>query len=211
MASNEMALSHQIERNLRRQMDVLLYPKQLRALFSRAMGALPTPEDVRFEPVMAGEVPVEWMIPEGVPEDKTLMHLHGGGYMIGSPIDYREMVPRMARAAGAKGLVPDYRTSPEHKCPAARDDCVAAYRWHLENGGSPERTVITGDSAGGGLVLTTLVALREQGNPLPAAAVCISPWAELEMLGGSIETNADKDPFLDKSLLVKMAEAYLSH
>ena len=131
------------------------------------------------------------------------------GFLLGSAVDYREMLPRVALAAGAKVLAVDYRCSPEHKCPTPLNDAVAAYKWHLANGGKPDRTVILGDSAGGGLVISTLVALREQRGPLPAAGISISPWVEMEMCGASIMGNADKDPMLDKAILQKMAGAYL--
>lgn len=201
--------AYTLQRNLRRAFDLSLNPAQLRASFSRFMGQFPTPEDVKFETLMAGEIPVEWMTPPGVSAVDTVFHLHGGGFLLGSPVDYREMLPRVALAAGAKVLAVDYRCSPENKCPTALNDAVAAYKWHLANGGKPDRTVIMGDSAGGGLVISTLVALREQTVPLPAAGISISPWVEMEQCGASIMGNADKDPMLDKAILQKMAGAYL--
>ena len=209
MASKELEQSVALQREMQHDFVACLSPRQLRATFSRYMARYIPDRNVRFEPVMAGDVPVEWMVPPDVSPHDTLMHFHGGGYIFGCPIDYRETCSRMAKAAGARALVVDYRLTPENPCPAPLEDCVAAYKWHLANGGRPERTVFTGDSAGGTLVFTTMVALREEGVPLPAGAVAISPWGESEMLGDSIKGNADVDPLVSEELLRQMAASHL--
>jgi acetyl esterase/lipase len=118
------------------------------------------------------------------------------------------MVARIARASKAKALAIDYRMGPEHPFPAAVDDACAVYRWLIAQEYKPGRIVISGDSAGGGLTLATLLALRDSGAPMPAAAVPISPWADLEGTGASIKTRAATDPMVDLAGLQRMASLY---
>ena len=166
-------------------------------------------DDVTNESVDAGGVPAEWIATPDAIDGRIVLYLHGGGYCIGSVATYREMISRIARAAGARTLAVDYRLAPEDPFPAAVDDATAAYRWLLSNGVDPARLVVAGDSAGGGLTVATLVALRDAGDPLPAAAVCISPWADLECTGESITSRAEIDPLLQPEGLAKWAKFYL--
>src|SRR5439155_245010 len=115
----------------------------------------------------------------------------------------------IARAGRARALVLDYRLAPEHPFPAALEDAVAAYRWLLAQGTAPARLVVAGDSAGGGLTVATLVALRERGLPLPAAGVAISPWVDLTCSARSYATNAGVDPIVRPAMVAEMARAYL--
>ncbi len=165
--------------------------------------------DVKCEAVSAGGVPAEWIVPPGAADDRVILYLHGGGYVMGSINTHRAMIARIARASQAKALALDYRMGPEHRFPAAVDDACAAYRWLVAEEYKPGRIVIAGDSAGGGLTLATLLALRDAGAPLPAAAVPISPWADLEGTGASVETRAAVDPMVDKAGLLRMAEMYI--
>lgn len=183
--------------------------EDFREAYERFVANFPVPDDVRAERVDAGGVPAVWVSVEGVPTDRTIFYLHGGGYVIGSAWGYREMTSHMARAAEARALVVDYRLAPEHPFPAAVDDATTAWRWALSNGVAPERAVIAGDSAGGGLTLAALVALRDAGDPLPAAAVALSPWVDMEALGESMVSKAELDPVVGKDGLMMMAEAYL--
>ena len=137
------------------------------------------------------------------------MLFRSGGYAIGSPRSHRHLVAAIARAAGTSALLPDYRLAPEHPFPAALDDAVAAYRWLLERGIAPERIVVAGDSAGGGLTVATLLALRDRGLPRPAAGVCISPWVDLTCSGASYETKAAVDPIVTREGVAAMAQAYV--
>lgn len=171
---------------------------------------LPTAPDVRCEAVVAGGVPGEWIVPPGAEESRVLLYLHGGGYVIGSVNTHRDMVSRIARAAQARALAIDYRLAPEHPFPAAVEDATAAYRWLLASGMPAERIVIAGDSAGGGLTLATLLALRDAGDLLPAAAVCISPWTDLAVTGESMDTKADVDPMIRKAEAIEGAKLYLA-
>jgi epsilon-lactone hydrolase len=164
--------------------------------------------DVKCEAVSAGGVPAEWIVPPNAANDRVILYLHGGGYVMGSINTHRAMIARIARASEAKAMALNYRMAPEDPFPTAVDDATAAYRWLLAQGHKPGKIVISGDSAGGGLTLATLLALRDAGIPLPAAAVPISPWADLEGTGASIQTRAAADPMVDKAGLLRMAQMY---
>ena len=165
--------------------------------------------DVRCEPVDAAGVPGEWITtPESV-HQRVIYYLHGGAYIMGSINTHRELISRLSRAARARALAVDYRLAPENPFPAAVEDSTSAYRWLISSGVDPARLVIAGDSAGGGLTLATLVALRDAGDPLPTAAVCLSPWVDLEGLGESMITRAEVDPMIQRDSLVQTAKVYL--
>lgn len=166
--------------------------------------------DVATTEVLAGGRPALWIRTPAVREDRTVLYLHGGGYAMGSAHAYRDLTSRIGRAAGARVLVPDYRLAPEHPFPAAVEDAVASYRWLLAQGALPDRIVIAGDSAGGGLTLATLVALRDRGDPLPAAGVCASPWVDMEGTGASMNSRAAVDPLMERAAVQQMAALYLA-
>ena len=170
--------------------------EKMRAFFEKEAQMVPVAEDVTCETAEMGGVPAEWISAPGASEDRILFYLHGGGYCIGSLNTHREMISRIARAGQARALSVEYRLAPEDPHPAALEDSLAAYRGLLADGADPARIVIGGDSAGGGLTLATLVALRDAGDPLPAAAVCLSPWTDLEGTGESATTKADVDPMI---------------
>lgn len=162
------------------------------------------------EKAVIGGVPGEWQMPKVSGGDRVLLYLHGGGYAIGSPATHRDMVGAIADAARARAFLLDYRLGPEHPFPGAVEDAVSAYRGLLDAGTQPDHIVIAGDSAGGGLTVATLVSLKEQGLPLPAAGVCISPWADLTLTSKSMHSKADADPLLRPDALRWMGELYLA-
>jgi epsilon-lactone hydrolase len=166
------------------------------------------PRGMSYETVSAGGVSGEWVRPDGCDESRVLLYLHGGGYSIGSLDSHRELVSSLCRAAGARGLVIDYRLAPEHPFPAQIDDALAAYRWLLESCVDPARVVVAGESAGGGLTLSLLLTLRDKGVPMPAAAVCVSPWTDLEMRGESMKTNARYD-YISREVLRVYASRFV--
>ncbi|HJP35870.1 MAG TPA: alpha/beta hydrolase [Gammaproteobacteria bacterium] len=171
--------------------------------------AFPRPGFASYEEVDAGGVPAHWVrAPESV-EDRVVLYLHGGGYLLGSLTSHQDLVARIARAAKARVFNVDYRLAPEHPFPAAVDDATAAYRWLLDHGVDGARVVVGGDSAGGGLAVAAMVSLRDAGTPLPAAGVCISPWVDLEGIGDSMTSNANVDPMVRFEGLGEMAGAYL--
>jgi epsilon-lactone hydrolase len=183
--------------------------ESLRKNIEQATGLFPLPEGTQLEPVLANDVPCEWTWVPGAREDRVLLYLHGGGYTIGSVRTHRGLVANLSSAAGVRCLSVDYRLAPEHPHPAAVEDATTAYRWLLAQGMAPERLAVAGDSAGGGLTAATLVALRDAGDPLPAAGVLLSPWTDMEGSGASMEARADQDPMVNKPGLLKMAAAYL--
>jgi acetyl esterase/lipase len=182
--------------------------KAMRAVME-GMTAFPSAGETKCTPVNAGGVPAEWIAASGAADDRVILYLHGGGYVMGSIATHREMVSRLSKAAKARALALDYRLAPEHPFPAAVEDATAAYRWLLSQNIKPSRIVVAGDSAGGGLTLATLVALRDAKVPLPAAGVCISPWTDMEGTGASMTTRAKADPVVQKQGLLGMAQLYL--
>ncbi len=166
------------------------------------------PADVICEKLSAGGVPAEWIAAPAAAADRVILYLHGGGYVIGSINTHRAMISRIARASNARALAIDYRLAPEHPFPAAVDDAIVAYRWLLAEGYKPSKIVISGDSAGGGLTLAALVAIRDAKLPMPAAAVPISPWTDLEGTGESVRTRAAKDVMVTQDNLLSSAKQY---
>ncbi len=167
------------------------------------------PPDVTIEPVDAAGVGAEWVSAPGlrVP-GKTLLYLHGGGYTVGNPELYRIFTWRLAEAGCCRVLAIDYRLAPEHPYPAAVDDAVAAYRWLLDQGHDGHDLAVAGDSAGGNLTLVLLQHLREKGLPMPASALCYSPWTDLSGSGASVILNARRDPMLPGHRLRDAADLY---
>jgi acetyl esterase/lipase len=164
---------------------------------------------VRSEPADTPGIPAEWLIPDGAASDQVLLYLHGGGYVIGSINSHRGLASQIASAARLRALIIDYRLAPENKFPAAVEDAVASYRWLLSQGYKPEKIAIAGDSAGGGLTAATLVSLRDSGDPLPAAALLLSPWTDLEVIGESCNAVGWRDPLVSKGILRKYTRMYM--
>ena len=184
--------------------------EERRASMDAAVGFLPVADGVATESLKIENIHAEWIVPAKTENNATILYLHGGGYCIGSITSHRSLVSFIAKAAGAKSLLIDYRLAPENPFPAAVEDSVAAYRWLLTQGNSAQSIVIAGDSAGGGLTLATLLDLKQKGEPLPAAGICLSPWVDLEALGDSVVSKADVDPMVQKEGLLEMAKAYLA-
>ena len=160
------------------------------------------PPGIQVSPVTIPGLPAglfaEWIHPTGSADyptalDKVIFYTHGGGYISGNCEDHRMHVARFVQATGSGALLYDYRLAPEHPFPAAVDDTLTAYRWLLNHGVSPDNIIIVGESAGGGLCLASLVAIRDVGLPLPAAGVALSPWTDLTLAGDSYRTNALRD------------------
>lgn len=182
---------------------------QQRANMEAATAAFPVPEDANVTPVTANGVPGEWVAMPGASDKHAVLYLHGGGYVIGSPETHRSLTAALAKETGAKLLVIDYRMGPEDACPAAIDDAVAAYEFLLAEGYDAANLAIAGDSAGGGLTIAALVALRDKGVALPAAAAPISPWVDLTGNSPTMQTRADVDPMVSQEGLRAFADKYL--
>ncbi len=181
----------------------------MRAGLESMTGMFPGADDLALEPVTAGGRPAEWIAAPDASGEQVILYLHGGGYAIGSIDTHRDLVGRLSRASGARGLALDYRLAPEDPHPAAVDDAVAGYRWLLERDLQPSSIAIAGDSAGGGLTAATLVALRDAGDPLPGAAALLSPWTDLALTGDSLDAKAEEDPMVQRDGLSRMAEWYV--
>jgi monoterpene epsilon-lactone hydrolase len=171
--------------------------------------ALGLPSDVTVRPVTANGVRAEWTSTPEADPSSAILYLHGGGYAICSLESHRHLVAEVGRSASARTLALDYRLAPEHPFPAAVEDTVAAYRYLLDSGFKPNRIALAGDSAGGGLTVGAMLAIREAGLPLPACGWCISPWVDMQALGESFIDRADTDPTVQKATILMMAAWYI--
>lgn len=167
------------------------------------------PRSTKVVALSAGGVPSERVITLAARASHHVLYLHGGGYRTGALPLFRHFTWRVADAAKACVLAIAYRLAPEHPFPAALEDAVAAYQWLLEQGADPQRISVLGDSAGGGLAFGLLLKLRDEGVPLPGAAVGLSPWTDLALTGASLKTNAASDPMLDAGAVPRFAAEYL--
>jgi epsilon-lactone hydrolase len=190
------------------------YPKQIDMPLAQAREADTRAEDFTAEPAAvtfppAAEVDGLWAETPDAQPGRAILYLFGGGFVLGSPATRRKTAGHLAVAAKARVLVPNYRLAPEHPFPAALDDAVRAYEWLLTQGAEPSKTVIAGDSAGGGLAVSTVIAVRDRGLPMPAGIVALSPWADLTCSGDSIITRAAADIECTHAGLLEMAGWYL--
>jgi monoterpene epsilon-lactone hydrolase len=167
------------------------------------------PGGVDYVEVEAGGVPAMWIKPKGAVEDRVILGLHGGGFVTGSMYTHRKLFAHLAKAVGARALAIDYRRPPEHVHPAPVEDVVSAYGWLLDQGIEPSHVAFTGDSAGGGLVVTAMLLARDRGLPLPAAGMPLSPWFDYEATGTSQETNAETDKLLNAQFGRQLAATFL--
>jgi acetyl esterase/lipase len=165
--------------------------------------------DVTVEPIAANGVRSEWTSTPDADRSKCVLYLHGGGYVIGSLDSHRHLVAEVGRAARARTLAINYRLAPEHPFPAAVDDSLAAYRFLLSSGVPSAGITVAGDSAGGGLVVAAMVAIRDAGLPQPGCGWAISPWVDMEAIGDSMVTKAAADPTVQKAGILDMARLYL--
>ncbi len=209
MASPELDRAINMFRSAKAETQSLTSVDQFRVWYEQFTAQFPLDDDVVCQPVGAGGVTAEWIYGPDANEDRVLVYLHGGGYIIGSMRTHRVPLSLLSKASGARVLGLDYRLAPEHPFPAALEDSIAAYRWLLFNGIKHTNIVIGGDSAGGGLAAATLVALRYAGEPMPAAGILHSGWTDLTNSGGTFITKAEEDPIIDRDMVDNMAMAYL--
>lgn len=202
-----------IERNVRAQLPLtrlmqVLMPQSLsNRLIKLGLARVQLPAGLAREAVVADGVPCEWIIPKSAPTDQVLLYLHGGGFVYELTPPHMEMLAYLAQKMGMRVLAVDYRVAPEHPFPAALDDCVTAYRWLLKQGVSAKNIVVAGDSAGGNLTITSLMKLRDSGDPLPAAAACLSPVADLSDKANRPE--GFNDPLLHPKAVKKYNMSYV--
>lgn len=179
-----------------------------RARLDRLGRAIRGAAGIETESVTIEGMRAEWLVPEGSARDEVILYLHGGAYCAGSCESHRGAVSHIAKAAGFRLLLPEYRLAPEHPFPAAIADAELAYRWLLEAGNRPGKILLAGDSAGGGLALALLVSLRDQGVALPGAAALISAWTDLAATGESLLTRDARDPWFRGDAIAPMAAHY---
>jgi len=195
---NEMAVKKRLEdiRNAQEQM--------------AAIGEMS--KDITIEDIMVNGISSVWISSPGVTKDQVVLYLPGGGYIQGSTNLHKDLVSRISRASKSRVLMIDYRLAPENPYPAALEDSVSAYKWLIDNKGiNPKSIVISGDSAGGGLTAATLLKLRDIGITLPAAAILLSPWTDLDITGDSVRSKRRIDPYIDASALFFDADLYVGN
>jgi len=183
-------------------------PTAGRAEWEAAAALVPLLVGIKLTVVEMAGVFGEWVDSPKAQQDQVIYFLHGGGFNAGSPITHRELASHLVLAAGMRVLLPAYRLAPEYPFPAALHDAGEGYRWLLAQGIQPEKIVLAGDSAGAGLALSTLLWIRQQQLPLPAAAVLLSPWADLTLSGASMQTHATIDPLVSRKALELAAGWY---
>jgi len=202
MASIQANLAKYFIRQLRqRSLAYMNNLQQLRIEQDKALSRIRPPKNVNFKTEPFPKFSAEWAIPATAygnkHPDKVIIYLHGGGYAVGSAESHRGLVGKIVAETGIKALSVDYRLAPEHPFPAALEDAVYVYLWLMDKHGyEPKEIILMGDSAGGGLCLSTLLKLKEMGIPQPLAAAVISPWTDLSLSGDSIDTHSDRDPLL---------------
>ncbi|HJT55195.1 MAG TPA: alpha/beta hydrolase [Ktedonobacteraceae bacterium] len=183
--------------------------QQERAALEARVAHVPKKRLVRYEPCKIEGMCAEWITAPGAVEERVILYLHGGAFIVGSVNTHRSLAVDLSRVAHARVLLVDYRLAPEYPFPAAIDDALCAYCWLLAQGIAPEHVAIAGDSAGGGLTVALLLAARDAGKPMPAAAVCLSPFIDLTLTGESIKTRAKVDVMVQTELMPFAIEAYL--
>jgi len=183
-------------------------PDEERAAIDAMFRAEPDPE-LTVERVVKGGVPGYMFVPPAADPGRVILYLHGGSYAAGGLDTHQDLVGRIARAGAARALLLEYRLAPEHRFPAPVEDALRAYRALTNDGQDPRRLVVVGDSAGGGLAIALLIALRDAGEVLPAGAAVLSPWTDLAATARSLATHRDRDPWLVAETVPKEAAVYL--
>ena len=183
-------------------------------LIRRRMGSDPSkmktlPETIESSVVEIDGLKIERISSKSPTRTRALLYFHGGGYVLGASPGHRDLAAALAQMADLAVYLVDYRLAPEHPFPAAVDDALQAYQWLLEQGFESSQIILGGDSAGGGLAVSTLLNLKNLGLAAPAAAMLLSPWLDLSLSGASVETNEHADVVLSKSVLVAWADHYL--
>lgn len=181
--------------------------QQMRADWDAAFSA--RARDWPVDRFAIGAMDAEWIAAPAADPARAILYLHGGGFRIGSIASHRDLIQRLSEAARARVLAIDYRLAPAHLFPAPVEDALVAWRWLLDQRGAPARIAIAGDSAGGGLALSCMLAARAAGLPLPCAAYLMSPWTDMTASGATYDTRAARDPMHQRAMILGMAKGYL--
>jgi monoterpene epsilon-lactone hydrolase len=209
MASEQAEAINEQLRQMAGSIDPTMELAELRAIYSEFSAMTADPDGVAWTDVDAGGVPAIWATPANGSDDRVLQYVHGGGYVMGAAEYYRKLTGHLANAIGCRVLNVDYRLAPEHPHPAPVEDSTAAYRWLLEQGIESGHIAVAGDSAGGGLTVATLLSIRAAGLPMPAAAMPLSPWVDMEGTGDSVTSRVERDLLVHADVLKGMADAFL--
>jgi acetyl esterase/lipase len=167
------------------------------------------PTDVTYDEVATAGLPAIWANPVSCDKERVLVYFHGGGFISGSKESHRKVAAHLAKAAGCRALIPDYRLAPEHTFPSQLDDARALYDWLLTQGYQPSKIAFAGESAGGNIATAAALALKRDNRPLPGAIVAFSPWYDMEAKGETIESNAATDPFFSREVVQNTAVMFL--
>lgn len=181
----------------------------LRSMFDEWHRATKEPEAVTYRSDIVAGVEGIWALPLGADTSTVILYTHGGGFAVGSAASHRKLAGHLATALGTAAFVIDYRRAPEHPFPAQIEDATAVYRALLDSGVAPESIVTAGDSAGGNLAIAMVLALRDEGTPLPGAVIALSPWLDMEFAGESLDTNAATDGLVSRQVLEGMSAMFL--
>lgn len=169
--------------------------RKMRTDFEAVGSSSKSARGVQIRHAKISGVDCEWLVPEGCDAAPLIYYLHGGAFAMGSPRTHRRMLSYIARKAGMRALLPDYRLAPEHPFPAALEDATDVYRSLIKDGNDADKIAIGGDSAGGNLAVATMLAVRDSGDALPVACFLMSPWLDLACQGDSFVTNVTRDPW----------------
>ena len=207
MSVRASLISFFLRRTVKKTMSNFVEPISLRARFSSSPKKLSA--EVMSERVESGGVSGSWLWKKNADTSKIVLYLHGGGYVFGGYGSHGEIASEMANIVGGRALLLEYRLAPEHPFPAAFNDALFSYRWLLEKGYKSEDIFLAGDSAGGGLAVSLLLALKKNGLPLPKAVCLFSPWVDLTCAAASIDSNALSDCMLSPGALKRFRKHYL--
>ena len=183
--------------------------EELRRRFEHLGDVTGEPGGVDYIETDADGVPALWAVPKGCEQTRVLLCAHGGGYVVCSMYTHRKMYAHVAKAIGCRALIVDYRRAPENIHPGPVDDMVTSYRWLLDQRVEPRHVALIGDSAGGGLAVTTILRAREKGLPLPAATMPLSPWLDMDAKGETFETNKERDLLVSREVIAVMSSLFL--
>lgn len=182
---------------------------ELRDLLEQCGDLARDPGGVDYFDIDADGTPCLWAVPHGCREDRVLLSLHGGGCVTGSRFSHRKLFAHVAKATGCQALIVDYGRAPEHQHPSQVDECLKVYQWLLNRGIKPNHIATIGDSAGGNLCTTVVLAAKAKGLPLPAAVMPLSPWYDMEATAPSFETNAKVDRLISREMSLNMSQIFL--
>ena len=207
MSVRASLISFFLRRTVKKTMSNFVDPISVRARFSSSPKKLSA--EVMSERVESGGVSGSWLWKKNADTSKIVLYLHGGGYVFGGYGSHGEIASEMADLVGGRALLLEYRLAPEHPFPAAFEDALSSYQWLLDKGYEPEDIFLAGDSAGGGLAVSLLLALKKNGLPLPKAVCLFSPWVDLTCAAASIDSNALSDCMLSPGALERFRKHYL--